>query len=182
MTLVKKETARSTASPVERRMNFAFNAGTGGFTTTKVDRNLAGDMDIREEHISEHTGAFILDGSTQSAKLHKSSSDASPDEISSPPKLCSTETNGKKYEIDSKSQSIGDIAGDKIEPRNSCTDETSDEAPPDPERKSKSANQERYDCYLWVHASQRTVFLGTWAAETVQVKSLPSWSRCVYVE
>jgi hypothetical protein len=41
MSFVKREGPRSTASPVNGKVNFVFNAGTGCFTTIEADQNLA---------------------------------------------------------------------------------------------------------------------------------------------
>jgi hypothetical protein len=54
MTLVKRETSRSTASPNEGSMNFVFNAGTGGFTTMEGDQNLASPPETPQAQIVMH--------------------------------------------------------------------------------------------------------------------------------
>jgi hypothetical protein len=54
MTLVKRETSRSTASPNEGSMNFVFNAGTGGFTTVEGDQNLASPPETPQAQMALH--------------------------------------------------------------------------------------------------------------------------------
>lgn len=54
MTLVKRETSRSTASPNEGSMNFVFNAGTGGFTTMEGDQNLASPPETPQAQMVMH--------------------------------------------------------------------------------------------------------------------------------
>lgn len=54
MTLVKRETTRSTASPNEGSMNFVFNAGTGGFTTMEGDQNLASPPETPQAQMVIH--------------------------------------------------------------------------------------------------------------------------------
>ncbi|PMD48735.1 hypothetical protein L207DRAFT_414098 [Hyaloscypha variabilis F] len=57
MTLVKRETSISTASPNEGSMNFVFNAGTGGFTTMEGDQNLASPPETPQAQMVMHPSA-----------------------------------------------------------------------------------------------------------------------------
>ena len=57
MTLAKRETSRSTASPNEGSMNFVFNAGTGGFTTMEGDQNLASPPETPQAQMVMHPSA-----------------------------------------------------------------------------------------------------------------------------
>jgi len=55
MTLVKRETARSTASPAEGGMNFVFNTNVPGcFTSMEGDQNLASPPETPQAHMGIH--------------------------------------------------------------------------------------------------------------------------------